>query len=168
MSFTATDPQNHESENTWFTPENLIKTLGPFELDPCTMSTRPFNTARNHFEHDRGQDGIELPWSGDVWLNPPYGKKILPFIDKFIAHQKGIMLIFARMGSEGVQRLIKSGAYVYCLRKRVLFIQKNGLKVTNAGTDSILVFYDKKYLEKCLSMEGVMVRSCSDNVRTKN
>lgn len=162
MSFTNTEPPTHQSENTWFTPVEFINTLGPFDLDPCTVSFRPFHTATKHYEHDLGDNGLELDWFGDVWLNPPYGKAIMPFIDKFISHKQGIMLIFARMGSEGVQKLIKSGAYCYCLRKRVYFIQKHGLRATNAGTDSILVFYDGKYLERCLAMDGVFIKGVTN------
>lgn len=158
MSFTATEPQNHQSENTWFTPRIFIDSLGPFDLDPCTVSFRPFHTANKHYEHDLGDDGVELEWFGDVWLNPPYGKQIIPFVDKFISHKKGIMLIFARMGSVGVQKLITSGAYIYCLRKRLYFIQKHGLKSTNAGTDSILVFFDRKYIDKCKFVDGVFIK----------
>lgn len=157
MSFCATDPQAHESENIWFTPKPMIEALGPFDLDPCTVSFRPFHTAKKHFEFDLGDNGLELPWSGDVWLNPPYGKQIMPFIDKFISHKRGIMLIFARMGSEGVQKLIREGAYIFCLRKRLYFIQKHGLKSTNAGTDSILVFFDGKYFDKCQELGGVFI-----------
>jgi hypothetical protein len=158
MGFTNTEPQNHESENIWFTPKHLIEALGPFDLDPCTVSFRPFHTAKKHYEYDLGDNGLELPWIGDVWLNPPYGKQIIPFIEKFLEHRKGIMLIFARMGSEGVQQLLKGGALCFCLRKRVFFIQKHGLKSTNSGTDSILVFFDEKYIEKCMVMEGVFIK----------
>lgn len=161
MSFVATDPQNHEGENTWFTPKEFTEKLGPFDLDPCTASFRPFHTAKKHYEHDLGDNGLELPWFGDVWLNPPYGKQILPFIEKFISHKKGVMLIFARMGSPSVQKLISKGAYIYCLRRRVYFLQKHGLKATNAGTDSILVFFDEKYLDKCSSFDGVLIKGLS-------
>jgi hypothetical protein len=159
MSFINTEPQTHQGENTWFTPPHFIEHLGPFSLDPCTVSFRPFDTAINHIERDKGECGLSVEWYGDVWLNPPYGKEIMPFIDKFIEHKKGIMLIFARMGSEGVQKLIKAGATCYCLRKRVHFIQKEGLKVTNAGTDSILVFFDEKYYEKCRVLDGVFIKA---------
>lgn len=53
-SFIATDPSNHQSENTWFTPKEFIDNLGPFDLDPCTMSFRPYNTASRHIEFDMG------------------------------------------------------------------------------------------------------------------
>lgn len=165
MSFTNTEPQSHQGENTWFTPKQYIDALGPFDLDPCTVSFRPFDTAKVHIERDLGGCGLATPWEGDVWLNPPYGKEIGPFIDKFIEHKKGIMLIFARMGSEPVQKLIKSGAMMFCLRRRVYFIQKDGLKATNAGTDSMLVFFDEKYIEKCMAMDGVFVKKPELNNR---
>lgn len=157
MAFTNTEPQNHSSENTWFTPKHFIERLGPFDLDPCTVSFRPFDTARQHIEHDKGGDGLLIPWVGDVWLNPPYGKEIMPFIKKFQEHRQGAMLIFARMGSEGVQSLIRSGAYLYLLRRRVTFIQKNGKEVTNAGTDSLIAFYDLKFLNRVGQFQGVLV-----------
>lgn len=54
MTFISTDPQNHQGENTWFTPKEIIEALGPFDLDPCTVSFRPFDTAKNHIERDMG------------------------------------------------------------------------------------------------------------------
>lgn len=158
MSFSQTDPQNHQSENTWFTPKAFIEALGPFDMDPCTMSTRPFDAAFfKNVEYDRGEDGLVIPWCGDVWLNPPYGKEIHPFVDKFIDHRKGVMLIFARMGSVSIQKVVKAGAMLYCLRRRVKFIDKKGVSDTNAGTDSCFVFFDKKYIERAMKFEGLLM-----------
>lgn len=157
MAFTNTEPQNHQGENTWFTPKHLIDLLGPFDLDPCTVSYRPFPTAKRHVNYDRGVDGLKVKWFGDVWLNPPYGKQIQPFIKKFIRHRQGVMLIFARMGNVDVQHLLDSGAYAYCLRKRIYFIQKDGEKSTNAGTDSMLVFYDRKWKDKVSKLDGILI-----------
>jgi hypothetical protein len=140
MSFIATDPQSRQGENTWFTPKFLIDALGPFDLDPCTVSYRPFDTAKEHIERDMGGDAFKRDWQGDVWLNPPYGKEIGPFVEMFMFHRMGVMLIFARMDSAPIQRLVKDGAFLFCLRKRVKFIQKDGAPVTNAGTGSVLVF----------------------------
>lgn len=46
MSFVSTDPQSHNSENTWFTPIEFSK-IHPFDLDPCTVSYRPHDMAKN-------------------------------------------------------------------------------------------------------------------------
>lgn len=145
MGFTAADPSSHNSENTWFTPKWILEGLGKFDLDPCTMSNRPFDTAEKHVCRDTGACGLSTPWFGRVWLNPPYGEEIGPFIDKFIAHRKGVMLVFARMGSPGIQKLISSGAYFFFIRNRVRFIDKDGVMAKyNPGADSCLIFFNRE------------------------
>ena len=160
-SFVATDPVSHQGENTWFTPREFINALGPFNLDPCTVTYRPFDTAAFHYEFDAGSNGLEMPWDGDVWLNPPYGKEINPFIDKFIDYKRGCALIFARMGAPYCQALASAGATFCFLRKRVAFIDKTGVKRSNAGADSCIVFFDEKYAARlannfeCVFMEAI-------------
>lgn len=56
-AFTQTEPHTHQSENTWFTPKIFADKLGLFDLDPCTTSFRPHDTATEHIEHDRGGVG---------------------------------------------------------------------------------------------------------------
>ena len=33
----------------WLTPPEIIKALGPFDLDPCSPITRPWDTALKHY-----------------------------------------------------------------------------------------------------------------------
>lgn len=158
--FVGSDPSSHNSENTWFTPKIFFELLGPFDLDPCTMSFAPFKTATISVCRDLGQCGLEYNWEGRVWLNPPYGKEITPFLDKFKAHKKGICLIFARMGSEQIQNLLNHGAYLYCLRNRIAFINKEGISSTNAGCDSCFIFYDADEIINVTKFKGVLLRKC--------
>ena len=37
-------------------------------------------------------DGLQQPWFGLVWMNPPYSKPT-PWVDKFLAHSNGIALL---------------------------------------------------------------------------
>lgn len=157
-SFVSTDPSNHNSENTWFTPKEIINLFPVFDLDPCTVKYSPFKTAKHSFFYDDNECGLVLNWFGDVWLNPPYGKKLKPFVDKFMNHKKGVMLLFARMGNESIQKLINDGAYFYFLRKRLRFIRKDEGKSTNAGTDNCFIFYDKKYIQYCKKLDGKLMK----------
>jgi len=138
-SFVSTDPNTHQGDNTWFTPKHIIDSLGPFDMDVCTVSTRPFDTATEHIEYDKGECGLALGWFGYVWMNPPYGKEIEPFIKKFGQHENGIALVFARMGTPWMQEWISKGRDVFFLRKRVKFINRYGITGSNAGTDSCLL-----------------------------
>ena len=55
MSFFSCDsPSQTGKSNTWFTPKWILEALGEFDLDPCSQSFRPFDTARKHIEHDQG------------------------------------------------------------------------------------------------------------------
>jgi hypothetical protein len=157
--FVSTDPNTHQGDNTWFTPKYLIQSLGEFDMDVCTVSWRPFDTALEHIDHDRGQDSLIAPWRGFVFMNPPYGKEILPFIKKFKDHNYGIALVFARMGTQWMQDWIQSGNQIFFLRKRIRFINRWGVTDTNAGTDSCLLVCGEKAIRniKNSKIEGVFM-----------
>jgi len=57
----------------WLTPPEIIEALGPFDLDPCAAPGQPWATAKHQYAPP--QDGLELPWFGRVWVNPPYGQQ---------------------------------------------------------------------------------------------
>jgi phage N-6-adenine-methyltransferase len=75
------------SSNTgdWHTPPEIIEAVrelfGIIDLDPCSNSHEAPNVpALVHFT--REDDGLSRPWFGRVYLNPPYGKGIGPWIEK--------------------------------------------------------------------------------------
>ncbi len=75
------------SSNTgdWYTPPEIVEAVrelfGIIDLDPCSNSHEAPNVpALVHFT--REDDGLSRPWFGRVYLNPPYGKGIGPWIEK--------------------------------------------------------------------------------------
>ena len=108
MSFYSCDSPTHKGKsNIWYTPKYILDGLPIFDLDPCTNSKRPFDTAVRHYEHDKGQDGLKLPWSGKVWLNPPYGKHTAIWLDKLKDHGNGIALVFSALETSWGQKHLK-------------------------------------------------------------
>ncbi len=159
MSFTNVDPSSHQGDNCWFTPYHIVDSLGPFDMDVCTMSFRPFDIADKHIEHDKGIDSLSTDWKDFIWMNPPYGKEINPFIEKFKQHNNGIALVFARMGTPWMQAWLKYGGSVFFLRKRIHFINREGKRSSaNAGTDSCLLLAGADAIDrvKKSNMEGVL------------
>lgn len=155
-SFFKCDSVTHEGNtNTWFTPKSFIDTLGPFDLDPCTQSGRPFDTAKLHYCHDLGEDGLATPWNGRVWLNPPYGKSTGIWLDRLAAHGDGIALVFARTDSEWAQSILDKCDGVNFLNGRVRFIPENGGKSTNAGTGSMLIAFGKHNANAIKRLDGL-------------
>jgi len=88
-------------KDEWLTPPEIIRSLGEFDLDPCSPhpDRRPWATAKKHYHLEL--DGYSQEWKGRVWLNPPYGRTVFKWIDKLADHGNGIALIFARTETKG-------------------------------------------------------------------
>ena len=84
----------------WLTPPELLKALGPFDLDPCAPVRRPWDMAKHHYTID--DLGLMKPWPDGyrVFCNPPYGPQTGKWLAKMVDHGNGIALIFARTETE--------------------------------------------------------------------
>jgi hypothetical protein len=111
----------------WLTPPEIIKSLGVFDLDPCSPINRPWDTAIQHYTIV--DDGLMSPWFGRVWLNPPYGKYTEFFMEKAVMHTNCIALIFARTDTRWFQRLVlgKADAILF-MAGRISFYRVNGTR----------------------------------------
>lgn len=69
---------NSESDE-WFTPSHIIdaarKAMGSIDTDPASCFEAN-QTVQATYWYDRQSNGLldQLPWQGNVWLNPPYGR----------------------------------------------------------------------------------------------
>lgn len=86
--------QRNGGHDEWLTPPEIVKALGPFDLDPCAPITRPWATAAQHYT--RENDGLAQQWHGRVWLNPPFGREAVMWLRKLVQHGNGIALVPAR------------------------------------------------------------------------
>ena len=78
----------------WLTPPYLLRSLGDFDLDPCAATNRPWDTAKNHYTKE--DDGLSLEWFGRVWLNPPYGREMEPWLKRMAEYSGGGVCAYLR------------------------------------------------------------------------
>jgi len=143
---------SHQSANMgkdeWLTPPEIIASLGPFDLDPCSPINRPWDTAKKHYTIN--DDGLSLPWNGFVWCNPPYGSETGKWLSKMANHNNGIALIFARTETKmffdyGWDR---SSSMLF-IKDRLYFYHVNGTKASNnSGAPSVLIGYGEMAKER--------------------
>lgn len=139
-------------KDEWLTPPTIIKALGEFDLDPCSPVVRPWDTAKRHYH--QYDDGLMLPWSGRVWMNPPYGKHTGKWLNKLALHGDGIALIFARTETEMFFKEVwgRADALLF-IKGRLRFHHVTGeVGATNSGAPSVLVAYgwwNVMALERC-------------------
>lgn len=154
---TGDNPGHSGDTNTWFTPKRIIDTLGPFDLDPCTQSYRPFDTACEHFCEDQGECGLSREWSGRVWMNPPYGDGIKYWLDKLARHGNGIALVFSRTETQWARDYIYKAHAVNFIEGRISFIQADGLVSTNAANGSMLLAFGADNVEAIAKIPGIVM-----------
>lgn len=84
------------ASDEWYTPPAIFDALGlRFDLDPCSPGPTHWVPARQVFT--KADDGLTQPWSGLVFMNPPFGGRNghVPWLRKFLAHGNGIAIVRA-------------------------------------------------------------------------
>jgi hypothetical protein len=101
----------HYSSETpeWYTPPEIIKrtelVLGRIDLDPCAPP-KAEQTIRASHAFTAEDDGLKFDWCGRVYMNPPYGREIVNWVEKLVAEYKAgrtksaIALVPARVDTD--------------------------------------------------------------------
>ena len=122
---------NSSVSHTWQTPKSLLDSIYQvfsIDLDPCS----PTNNKRNapvkaNVHYTEEDNGLELPWFGTVFLNPPYGRELKLWIEKAkreveIGNAKTtIALIPARTDTIWWHKYIAGYAHILFLKGRLCF-----------------------------------------------
>lgn len=143
MSVTAWKPNTTARRGPsveWYTPPEVFAGLGiRFDLDPAAPPGGvPWVPAKRSFS--RADDGLRQPWHGRVWLNPPYGRSIGPWLDRLIAHGNGLALVFARTDARWFQKAARQATAICFISGRLRFVSPDGPSGT-AQVPSVLLAY---------------------------
>jgi hypothetical protein len=144
--FTHEPPAGGSPE--WYTPPELFAALGLiFDLDPCApaLPVAPWIPTRTRFSLP--DDGMARPWSGRVWLNPPYAAETARWVGKLAQHGNGIALVFVRSCTPWWQSAVARSTAVCFIAGRVNFregspAQRRGRRRdSRAGAPSCLIAF---------------------------
>jgi hypothetical protein len=145
-----------KSKNTtieWLTPPELVKQLGEFDLDPCIPINPPFFHAKCNYNIN--DNGLEKPWFGRVYMNPPYGKGMEFWMEKLKKHGNGIALIFARTETKCFFNHVWDYAdAILFVKGRIKFYNLDGKQVGTPGSPSIFIAYGQNNA-KILQNSGI-------------
>ena len=126
----------------WATPQPLFDELdsifGGFTLDPCAT---PGNAKCSRF-YTRMDDGLSQPWTGRVFMNPPYGREIGKWVRKaWEESARGalvVCLLPARVDTRWWHEYARKG-HVHFLQGRLRF----GTSRNSAPFPSAIVTFGK-------------------------
>jgi len=83
------------TSDDFLTPPYIVESMGVFDLDPCASHRQNLQLALREYKLPE-DNGLMLPWSGAVFCNPPFSE-LQSWIDRFILHGNGVLLVPARV-----------------------------------------------------------------------
>lgn len=134
------------SGDEWYTPPEIIRSLGEFDLDPATSpEAYQLNSSAKRF-YTMEENGLIQPWNGRIWLNPPYSNPLLQqFLMKMAKHNNGIALLFSKVGTKWFHDIILNQASaIKLLYERIQFFRPDGSIGKQPRNGSVLVAYGKE------------------------
>ena len=138
-----------KENDEWYTPTEIIRSLGDFDLDPASSEEayRLNKSANKYFTAE--ENGLLQSWNGRVWLNPPYSNPLLQnFLRKMAEHNRGIALVFSKIEAKWFHDIVLDNATaVKFLYNRIQFFKPDGTKGTQPRNGSMLVAYGKEDAE---------------------
>jgi phage N-6-adenine-methyltransferase len=130
----------------WATPQAFFdewNSYFDFDLDACADD----HNAKCANYYTKEDDALKQPWSGRVWMNPPYGREIEQWMHK--AYNCGaevvVCLVPARTDTKWWHNYAKKGD-VFFLKGRLKF----GKATTSAPFPSAIVVFSKFNVNKWL------------------
>jgi hypothetical protein len=140
-------------KHDYVTPAWLVarikEVFGPIVTDPCTSDSNPVGASKHYTENT---DGLSKPWNGLTYVNPPYGRSILAWVNKCDTEYWGyphsgrsdkpeiLLLLPSRTGTRWFDKARGSCGAAYFLLGRLTFV---GAKDA-APFDSVLFYWGER------------------------
>ncbi len=118
-----------KKNDTLQTPQYIIDSLGPFDLDPCAGEQTKIATV--NWWDGRGENGLKIEWNGFVWCNPPFSQKEI-WARKMIEHGNGILILPERGSAPWFGPIAESSRHYFVMGKKINFI--GGSSSNNIGS----------------------------------
>ena len=141
-----------KENDEWYTPKEIIQSLGTFDLDPATsLEAYNLNNSATNF-YTLQDDGLKQVWTGRVWLNPPYSNPLIQrFLEKMAEHNNGIALVFSKIEAKWFHNIVLNNATaIKFLYDRIKFYKPDGTVGMQPRNGSMLIAYGRENADMLL------------------
>jgi hypothetical protein len=144
----------------WYTPAYVFDALGcVFEMDVAAPAEGPRHVPCAEWLYE---DSLQKPWSGFVWMNPPFGGRngIEPWLSKFFEHGDGIALTPDRTSAPWFQKWSRRADAILFVSPKIKFERPDGSAGSSPGNGTALMASGLRAvaaLEQARRSLGVMV-----------
>jgi site-specific DNA-methyltransferase (adenine-specific) len=142
----APDRPTWWTTDEWETPPTIVEEyaleFGDFTLDACARAA----SAKAPFYYNLEQDGLAHPWSGRVWVNPPYSNPAAWVKKAAAEHRAGrteviVMLLPVAVDTGWFHDYVLPYAEVRFRRGRIKFLGWMGTPIGSPTAGNIIAIY---------------------------
>jgi len=141
---------NNTGNNEWYTPAEYIeaarRVMDRIILDPAS-SDLANETVQANIYYTTERDGLNRPWFGKVWMNPPYAAELIgKFCDKLAQHyaagdiEEAIVLVNNATETKWFNTLISEASAVVFPQGRVRFNSPSGEQAFPLQGQAVIYF----------------------------
>jgi ParB family transcriptional regulator, chromosome partitioning protein len=142
--------KNNSGKEERYTPYHIIraarKVMGSIDLDPASCNTANEVVLADVY-YTKEDNGLSLPWRGNVWMNPPYTNGVVgQFVDKLMLEidngniQQSIVLVNNATETKWGQMLLRKSDAICFPSKRLKFLDV-GLEPTGCPLQGQMIVY---------------------------
>lgn len=150
---------NNSGKYEWFTPKKYIdaarEVMGTIDLDPASseIGNKIIQATKIYTEQD---SGLVHPWSGNVWMNPPYNNSLVAdFTKKLVEELPNINQACVLVNNATETKWFQNYIYEYCdsicyVRSRIKFLDVNGEETGSSLQGQVIAYFGKntdKFIE---------------------
>lgn len=155
-------PQHLSTSNERYTPTAIIEPVraalgGVINLDPasCWEANKTIKAER-YYSPERNEDGLLMPWYGNAFCNPPYGKhrsgvsnlllwtKVLTEKYRKGEFDQMIYLVNAATGDAFFREIWDHADLVCFPFKRIRFNDEQGKPLTQPPNANVLAYFGRR------------------------
>ena len=138
--------QHNTGNQEHYTPEIYVdsarKVMGCIDIDPASNDiAQQWIGAKEYYTKDNS--GLNLPWAGNVWMNPPYDSKTLSvFVDKLISEnpQQSCVLCNNNTETKSSRKLLDWCDAICLVTGRIRFVQPT-LELGKSPLQGQIIYY---------------------------
>jgi hypothetical protein len=127
---------NNSGNNEWYTPSKFIASakavMGDIDLDPASSEIANETVGASNIYTEEA-NGLENPWFGRVWMNPPYAQPLIFNFSERIAEaydkgeiDEGIALVNNGTETSWFRAMADSASAVCFPKSRIKFYKPSG------------------------------------------
>jgi ParB family chromosome partitioning protein len=135
----------------WYTPKKFIdaarNVMGSIDLDPASseIANKVIQSTKIYTEQD---SGLVHPWSGNVWMNPPYNNSLVgEFTRKLIEDLPSInqacVLVNNATETRWFDHIVTKCDVMCAVKGRIKFLDENGEATGSSLQGQVIMYFGK-------------------------